>query len=80
VNILLDTHSESGRIWRRHWSTRRINSGFQQVALQSRLIELPDKDPADRLIAATALVQGLTRATADQHLLKCRSIRTTLNR
>jgi PIN domain nuclease of toxin-antitoxin system len=51
-----------------------------EVALNSRLIELPHKDPADRFIAATALVQGFTLATADKHLLKCKSIRTLPNR
>jgi PIN domain nuclease of toxin-antitoxin system len=51
-----------------------------EIAMQSRLIELPHKDPADRFIAATALVHGFTLATSDKHLLKYRSIRTLPNR
>jgi PIN domain nuclease of toxin-antitoxin system len=50
------------------------------VALHSRMIDLPHQDPADRFIAATALVNGFTLATADSHLLRCRAIRTLPNR
>lgn len=39
------------------------------VALQSRTIQLPHQDPADRFIAATALVYGLTLVTSDRHLI-----------
>lgn len=51
-----------------------------EIALHSRLLDLPHKDPADRFIAATALVNNFTLATADEHLLKCRAIRTLPNR
>jgi PIN domain nuclease of toxin-antitoxin system len=37
------------------------------------LIELPHPDPADRFIAATALVCGFALATSDKYLLKCRT-------
>jgi PIN domain nuclease of toxin-antitoxin system len=40
-----------------------------EVAIQSRRIKLPHKDPADRFIAATAVVYGLTLVTADERLL-----------
>jgi len=40
-----------------------------EVAIQSRLVDLPHQDPADRFLAATALVYGLTLVTADQRLL-----------
>jgi PIN domain nuclease of toxin-antitoxin system len=40
-----------------------------EVAIQSRRIQLPHKDPADRFIAATAVVYGLTLVTADERLL-----------
>lgn len=40
------------------------------IALQSRTIGLPHQDPADRFIAATALVYGLTLVTADKHLIQ----------
>jgi PIN domain nuclease of toxin-antitoxin system len=37
----------------------------QEVAIQSRLVNLPHKDPADRFLAATAVVYDLTLVTAD---------------
>jgi len=40
-----------------------------EVAIQSRLVELPHQDPADRFLAATALVYELTLVTADKRLL-----------
>lgn len=46
-----------------------------QVALRSRSIRLPHDDPADRFIAATAMVHGLTLVTADRTLLECPDIR-----
>lgn len=39
------------------------------VALEFDRIQLPHKDPADRLLVATARVYGLTLVTADQRLL-----------
>jgi len=47
-----------------------------EVAIQSRLVELPHRDPADRFLAATALVYGLPLVTADERLLKSPSIPT----
>ena len=40
-----------------------------EVAIQSRAIDLPHQDPADRFLAATALVYGLTLVTADPRML-----------
>ena len=45
-----------------------------QVAVESGAIDLPHRDPADRFIAATAKVYGLTLATADRRLLRCTDI------
>ena len=44
----------------------RIN---HEVAIQSRLMDLSHQDPADRFIAATAMVYDLTLVTADLRLL-----------
>lgn len=44
------------------------------VALASRSIRLGHDDPADRFIAATAMVHGLTLVTADGVVLQCRDI------
>jgi PIN domain nuclease of toxin-antitoxin system len=41
-----------------------------EVAMQSRLIKLPHQDPADRFIAASAVVYDLTLITADRYLIK----------
>ncbi|MCA9966838.1 MAG: type II toxin-antitoxin system VapC family toxin [Anaerolineales bacterium] len=46
------------------------------IAVKSRQIDLPHKDPADRFIAATALENGLTLITADLLLQQCKEIRT----
>jgi PIN domain nuclease of toxin-antitoxin system len=69
------------------WIRQALTKGFvveaaltHEIALQSRLIELPHQDPADRFIAATALVHGFTLATSDKYLLKCRSVHTLPNR
>lgn len=40
-----------------------------EVAIKSRAIKLPHQDPADRFIAASAIVYNLTLVTADKHLI-----------
>ncbi|MGH9516263.1 MAG: type II toxin-antitoxin system VapC family toxin [Terriglobales bacterium] len=50
------------------------------VALESHRISLPHRDPADRILAATAKVLGLTLATADAKLLGLGDIATLANR
>lgn len=42
----------------------------REVALVSRQVGLRHQDPADRFIAATALVRGLTLVTHDERLIK----------
>jgi PIN domain nuclease of toxin-antitoxin system len=39
-----------------------------EVALRSQELSLPHRDPADHLLAATALVHGLTLLTVDRRL------------
>ena len=55
----------------------RIN---HEVALQSRALKLRSQDPADRLLAATAMVYQLTLVTADKTLFACRDISVLRNR
>lgn len=50
-----------------------------EVALQSRSVDLAHQDPADRFIAATALVYDLVLVTADHRLLGSRQLRTMAN-
>ena len=40
----------------------------KEVAIQSRYVDLPHQDPADRFLAATAKVYNLTLVTADRRL------------
>jgi PIN domain nuclease of toxin-antitoxin system len=51
-----------------------------EVALASREVELPHQDPADRFLAATAQVYGLTLVTADEQLLAARGLALLANR
>jgi PIN domain nuclease of toxin-antitoxin system len=51
-----------------------------EIALATRTITLPHNDPADRLLAATALVHGLTLVTADRNLSASKQIAILLNR
>jgi PIN domain nuclease of toxin-antitoxin system len=50
------------------------------VAIEAVLLDLPHRDPADRLIAASAKVHELTLVTADERLLKSRQFATLANR
>ena len=51
-----------------------------EIVLESQRIALPHRDPADRFLAATAKVLGLTLATADSKLLGLGDIATIANR
>ena len=47
------------------------------IALRSVALPEPfNKDPADRLIVATALTMGASLATADRRMLKYRHVKT----
>lgn len=51
-----------------------------EIALVADQLVLPQRDPADRFLAATAKVLGLTLATADSKLLGLGDIATLANR
>lgn len=51
-----------------------------EVAVASRRLDLPTADPADRFLAATAQVFGLTLVTADQRLLSSNAYAVLPNR
>ncbi len=51
-----------------------------EVAVRSRDIKLPHQDPADRFLAATALVYGLKLVTSDERLIGCDEISVMSNR
>ncbi len=48
-----------------------INS---EVAIQSRNVNLPHQDPADRFLAATAAVYELTLVTADARIIDANAV------
>jgi PIN domain nuclease of toxin-antitoxin system len=69
------------------WIERAMKAGAlkeapitQEVALETRRVALPHRDPADRFIAATARVFDLTLVTADRNLLALRGLSTLPNR
>ncbi len=51
-----------------------------EITLAADRLSLPQRDPADRFLAATAKVLGLTLATADSKLLGLGDIATLANR
>lgn len=64
------------------WSRASIREAAlnREVALRSRTVRVPHQDPADRFIAATAEVYGLTLVTDDRHLLRGRGYKKLANR
>lgn len=61
------------------WRTQLLAAGLieipvdGEIAMLSVHLDLPHKDPADRFIAATAIVNGAALMTADTTLLKWKS-------
>ena len=51
-----------------------------EVAIESRLVDLRHDDPADRFLAATARVYGLTLVTADRRLRRLKGAAVLSNR
>ena len=52
------------------WEARHLAFTFAVAAMASQ-IELPEPDPGDVFLAATALTSDLTLVTADRQLLDC---------
>ena len=47
--------------------------------IAARYVQLPStypRDPMDRIIGATALVEGLSLITADEHIRRAKAVRT----
>jgi PIN domain nuclease of toxin-antitoxin system len=55
----------------------RIN---HEIAIQSRVLKLKQQDPADRFLAATAMVYQLILVTADKTYFTCRDISVLRNK
>jgi PIN domain nuclease of toxin-antitoxin system len=51
-----------------------------QVAQETARVQLPHRDPADRILVATARVFDLTLVTADKQLIKARQATVLPNR
>lgn len=45
-----------------------------EVAIQSRSVRLPHQDPADRFLAATAIVYDFTLVTADSRIIFAKDV------
>ena len=60
-------------------SSPREASLTYEVAVRSRSLKLGTDDPADRFIAASAVVHGLTLVTADAHLTKAKEFDVLVN-
>ena len=52
----------------------------REIALESRRIDLPHQDPADRFLAATAKVYNLTFVTGDGQILESETLSLLPNR
>jgi PIN domain nuclease of toxin-antitoxin system len=69
-----------------HWWVMRATAPFREapltheIAAAARRLPLPQRDPADRFLAATAQVLDLTLVTADASLLGLGEIATLGNR
>jgi PIN domain nuclease of toxin-antitoxin system len=46
----------------------------QEVAIQSRFVQLPHQDPADRFLAATAIVYNFRLVTADPRIISAKEV------
>ena len=64
------------------WSRAPVNEAplNREVARRSRTVKVPHQDPADRFLAATAVVYDLTLVTDDEHLLKGRGYSKLANK
>jgi PIN domain nuclease of toxin-antitoxin system len=51
-----------------------------EIAQETARIQLPHRDPADRFLVASARIYDLTLVTADETLLKSRSVAVLANR
>ena len=45
-----------------------------EVAIESRRVNLPHQDPADRFLAATAIIYDLTLVTADARIIAVENV------
>lgn len=59
---------------------RREAALTHDIAVVSRQLKLPHQDPADRFLAATAAVLGLTLVTSDERLLQSTEYAVMANR
>lgn len=51
-----------------------------EIALHTATVRLTRKDPADRLLVATAILLDLTLVTADEHIIDSKACRVLANR
>jgi len=61
------------------FAIREAPVGFE-IAQETARVQLPHRDPTDRFLIATARILGLTLVTADETILKSRTIAVLANR
>ena len=72
---------EEPALWVQEATSAFLEAPFtHEIVLESQRLNLPQRDPADRFLAATAKLLGLTLATADTKLLGLGDIATIANR
>ena len=76
----LHLHSDPDNWIKRATASFREAPFTHEIAAVSIQLRLPQRDPADRFLAATAKVLGLTLLTADKNLLGLGEIATLANR
>ncbi len=75
----LKVPGDAGAWLKRAWSSLQQVALTHEIALASFALDTSHSDPADRFLAATALVMDLTLVTADAKLLAVPGIRTLAN-
>lgn len=73
-------NGEPGEWVARAWGTLREAPLTNEIVVAAHLLPLENADPADRFLAATAEIVGLTLVTADTRLLGLGTIATLANR
>lgn len=70
--------AEKGRIFLKDAPEKEVRQMIQNLPLKeavlNREVTLPHEDPADRFLAATAVVYGLTLVTADRRMIEAKDV------
>lgn len=76
----IEVHGDIAEWLPEAWKHFREAPLTHEIVVAAHRLQLPHRDPADRFLAATAMVLGLTLVTADERLLGLGEIATLANR